>query len=223
MPKREPSGEKTPPGLSRLPPGRHGLSREFVTKNQRDRITAGMIATVAEHGYNAATISQIAEAAGVSRKTFYKYYSGKEECFRATYQLIADHLEAAGRAAADGEGEWPDKVRARIVAVLDAFAANPDLVTFTMIAPRVAGGEPADFYRSELGRALALLTEDLPVAASRPSAAAEESLIGAVSGLVVREVRAGRGGELPALLPDLLELVLAPYLGREEAAKAALR
>lgn len=223
MPKREPPGEKTPPGLARLPPGRHGLSREFVTKNQRDRITAGMIATVAEHGYHGATISQIAEAAGVSRRTFYSYFSGKEECFIATYQLIADHLEAAGRTEAERESEWSDKVRARLAAVLEAFSANPDLVTYTMIAPQVAGGEPADFYRSEVERAHALLIEDLPANASRPSAATVEGLIGAVSGLVVREVRAGRGGQLPDLLPDLLELILAPYLGREEAARAARR
>jgi AcrR family transcriptional regulator len=221
VPERDSPGEKTPPGLSRLPPGRHGLSREFVTKNQRDRITAGMIATVAEHGYHGATISLIAEAAGVSRRTFYSYFSGKEECFTATYQLIADHLEAAGQAAAEGESEWPAKVRARLGAVLEAFAANPDLVTYTMIAPQVAGGDPAGFYSTELKRGHGILTEGMPADARRPSAATELSLLGAVSGLIVREVRAGRGEHLPELLPDLLELVLAPYLGREEAAKAA--
>lgn len=221
VPKRQPSGEKTPPGLFRLPPGRHGLSRDFVAKNQRDRITAGMITAVVEHGYHGATISRITEAAGVSRRTFYGYYSGKEECFIATFQVIRDHLEAAARAAAEGEAEWPAKVRARLGAMLEAFAANPDLVTYTMVAPQAAGGEPAEFYRGELDRALAVLTEGAPPEIHEPSPAAEQGLIGAVSGLIVREARAGHGDRLPQLLPDLLELVLAPYLGREEALRLA--
>ena len=93
------AGGDPAPGLARLPPGRHGLSREFVAKNQRDRLTAGMIATVAEHGFHEATITQIAAAAGVSRRTFYSYFSSKEECFFDTFGQVADHLEGAMTAA----------------------------------------------------------------------------------------------------------------------------
>ncbi len=64
----------TPPGLHRLPPGRHGLPRDFVAQNQRDRLAAGTIAAVAERGYNETTIGDIAAAAGVSRRTFYVYF-----------------------------------------------------------------------------------------------------------------------------------------------------
>ena len=62
--KREPQAEQSP-GLSRLPPGRHGLPRDFVVQNQRDRLAAGIIAAVSEFGYHETTITQIAAAAGV--------------------------------------------------------------------------------------------------------------------------------------------------------------
>ena len=39
--------------------------------------------------------------------------------------------------------------------------------------------------------------------------------------LVVREVEAGGGDDLPRLLPDLVELFLTPYLGRGEAVRVA--
>src|SRR4051794_38516252 len=95
-----------PPGLSRLPPGRHGLSREFVAQNQRDRLTAGMIAAVAECGYPETTITQIVKGAGLSRRTFYAYFETKEDCYLATCTAITDHLQAVADARADLTDDW---------------------------------------------------------------------------------------------------------------------
>ena len=39
--------------------------------------------------------------------------------------------------------------------------------------------------------------------------------------VVVREINAGRTEQLEDLLPDLVELTLAPYLGGEEASRLA--
>jgi AcrR family transcriptional regulator len=209
--------------LPRLPSGRHGLSREFVSRNQRDRIAAGMIATVAKHGYHDATITQIAAAAGVSRRTFYTYYSSKEECFFATYDMITRHLRETVDEASRGKAEWPDLVRARLSATLEFFAANPDLARFCLIAPTRAGEEIAGRYQRAANNALAQLTEGKPPepAAKEPSRAVQLSLLGGMAALVVGRVEAGEGERLPELLPDLLELTLAPYLGHEEAVRHA--
>src|SRR6185437_1927670 len=48
-----------PPELARLPPGRHGLPREFVAHNQRERLIAGLAEAVAENGYASTTIAHI--------------------------------------------------------------------------------------------------------------------------------------------------------------------
>lgn len=227
MAKGEQGGDESAPGLARLPPGRHGLSREFVTKNQRDRLTAGMIATVAEHGFHDATITQIAAAAGVSRRTFYGYFSSKEECFFDTFGQVAEHMEGAmkqadaeARGSADAGGaEWPEQVRAQLAALLETFAANPDLVRFTLIAPPNAGGDIAARYRELLDRLFAILTEAKPPppAVQEPSRAVTDGLLGGIVALIVRKVKAGEGEDLPELTPDLLELFLAPYYGREQA------
>jgi AcrR family transcriptional regulator len=223
--KGEQAKEDSAPGLARLPPGRHGLSREFVARNQRDRLTAGMIAAVAEHGYHEATITQITAAAGVSRRTFYGYFSSKEECFFDTFEQVAAHLEAAMVAAGEGEAEWPERVRAQLGALLETFAANPDLARFTLVAPPNAGGEVASRYRALLERLFAILTEAKPPAPAtrEPSKAVADGLVGGIAGLIVRAVKAGEGEQLPELLPDLLELVLTPYCGREQAVQLARR
>jgi len=216
------AGEDSAPGLARLPPGRHGLSREFVTRNQRDRLTAGMIAAVAEHGFHEATITQIAAAAGVSRRTFYGYFSSKEECFFDTFGQVADHLEGAMAGAGEGEAEWPARVRVQLTAMLETFAANPDLARFALIAPPNAGGEIAARYRELLERLFAILTEAKPAAeVNEPSRAVADGLLGGIVALVVRKVKAGEGEQLTELAPDLLELFLTPYYGQEEAVRLA--
>lgn len=207
-------------GLPRLPPGRHGLPREFVVKNQRDRLTAGVIAAVAEYGYHGMTVTGIAAAAGVSRRTFYGYFSSKVECFLDAYEAVAYHLVEVVAGASDGVAEWPDRVRAELLALLETLAANPDLVNFCFVAPQSAGGEAAAAYRSLLDRLLGELTAGAPQPAGRPvSESARQSMVGGISALLVARADAGEGEALSSLLVDLQELVLGPYLGREAAAR----
>jgi AcrR family transcriptional regulator len=223
VPERDAQKDDRALGLPRLPPGRHGLAREFVVKNQRDRLTAGIIAVVAEHGYHDATVAQICAAAGVSRRTFYSYFSSKEECYLQAFDLIGEHLtEALAEAGSDGDG-WPGRVRARLEAMLAIFAANPDLVRFTLIAPLRAGGDIAAHQGVALERILAALTAGISDGkeAARPSPAIEQAVMGGMAGVVKRKVEAGEGERLPELLPDLVELFLIPYIGRDAAVAVA--
>ena len=209
--------------LARLPPGRHGLPRDFVARNQRDRLAAGMIATVAERGLNEATIADVCAAAGVSRRTFYTYFSSKEECFLATATRILDYLRDSADAASAGAADWPGRVTAKLRTTLELCAANPDLARFALVAPQRAGGPVAVRYRTAMSRVVEYLGEGMPgpPATRAPSEAVAASLIGGMVALVVRKVDAGQGGELPSLLPDLVELFLTPYLGRDAAVAAA--
>jgi hypothetical protein len=51
----------------------------------------------------------------------------------------------------------------------------------------------------------------------------DQALIGGIATLIVRRLNAGGARRLPDLLPDLTELALAPYLGREQAKRLALQ
>jgi AcrR family transcriptional regulator len=215
-------GAGEPEGLQRLPPGRHGLPREFVAQNQRDRLTAGIIACVAERGYHETTITQIAAAAGVSRRTFYGYFASKDECFFATYQLLSDHLVGILEETGAAEKSWPAKVRAQLGALLETLAANPDLVRFSLIAPPAAGGQFAECYRKFLERLVELIGKGHPSTRDGDlSDGAALATAGGLSALLVAKVKAGEGEQLPELLPGLVELLLTPYLGRERAAAEA--
>jgi AcrR family transcriptional regulator len=207
-------GAAEAPGLARLPSGHHGLPREFVVANQRARLAAGTIAAVAAHGYDAATISEIVAAAALSRRSFYAHFSSKQQCSLDTYARIAGHLEAAMRAAGAEQATWPDRVKAEISALLEAFAANPDLVRFTLIAPPGAGGEIAARHRDFLTALLGILTEARPAGANRLSKTLEQGLIGGLAGLIARAVSCGQEQSLPELAPQLVQFILRAYLGQ---------
>jgi AcrR family transcriptional regulator len=207
--------------IPQLPPGRHGLSREFVAENQRQRLSAGLIAAIAAHGYNETKISDIAEASGLSKRTFYVYFKTKAACFAGTYEVVADFLLEFLAAAGESERAFAARVRARLAGLLDAFAANPDLVAFQLVAPPAAGGEISTRHDAFLDQLLDALTYGAPKGARIPSIATRQGLAGGLSALLVAKAEAGEGESLPELLPDLVELVLTPYLGRERAVKEA--
>ena len=61
---------------------------------QRERLLASMVATVNRGGYGGANVSRIITEAGVSRPTFYEYFSDKDDCFLGALDDIHERLIA---------------------------------------------------------------------------------------------------------------------------------
>jgi hypothetical protein len=137
--------------------------------------------------------------------------------------MVADHIRASMRAAAESFGDWPQQVRAALGTMLRFLASEPELARLTMIEPVAAGGEIAARHRTSMQGFVAILKAGRPEhSGERPlPEATEETLVGGIVSLIVREISAGRTAELESLLPDLVELILAPYLGVEEAERLA--
>jgi AcrR family transcriptional regulator len=207
-------------GKVRLPPGRHGLPREFVAENQRERLLNGVVDAVAEHGYNQTTIGAIAETAGISRRTFYEYFKDKEDCFGAAYGMIDEHVRGAMLAAGDPAAPWPERVRDRLAALLGVLGRDRAVARFYLTEPLAAGGDVAGRYRE----AMQMLAETIRPEAGPSDLNVEvrdQALMGGIATLIARRLKAGGTGDLHDLLPDLTELALTPYLGREEARRRA--
>jgi AcrR family transcriptional regulator len=220
--KGEPQGGDSGSGRSRLPRGRHGLPRELVARNQRERLIAGIIAAVAEHGYQETTIAAIVAAAELSRKTFYEHFANKEACFEAAHEASSGYLQAEIGRVAEVD-DWGLTVQARLRRLLEVLSSESDLATFFLIASPGAGDAIAARHHEAMRELVAALTEGAPKPRGKrePLETRERALAGGLSRLVVRKLGAGEAGELPGLLPALTELVLWPYLGGEEAVRIA--
>ncbi len=214
-----------PPELSRLPPGRHGLPRDFVVHNQRERLIAGLAEAVAEKGYGGTTIADITRHAAVSRRTFYEHFDGKDECFVAAFDTVTEQLRERVEEAYDAEDEWADGIRAGIGAMLTFLAAEPNLARLAMVEALVAGPVVVERYDAAVQTFLPYLNKGREgrskAVLARLSDSTEEALVGGMVSLIARRIVAGQTDELESLLPDLVEFTLAPYVGNDEAARFA--
>lgn len=215
------SEQELPPQLARLPPGRHGLPREFVATNHRDRLIAACSQQVQEHGYTDTTVATIIKAAAVSRRTFYEHFDSKEACFLATYDLLMGYVQTQVLEAFAGEGEWPDQVRAALAAMLGFLASEPDLARLCMVEPLIAGPPIADHHRDSIGGFSHLIEAGRTPDGPQPPPDTGGAVAAGIGLLITRRVTTGQAESLPELLPDLLESALAPFLGTAEATRIA--
>ena len=219
----DPAGDDEAPGLTRLPGGRHGLPREFVVHNQRERLIAGLAQAVSQRGFADATIADITSNAGVSRRTFYEHFASKEECFLAAYDLVLDHLRSRMTEAASERSTWGEQVVAAVNAALQLLADEPEFARLATLEAVVAGKAGAERYRQSLDELVPFLKrgrDEAPGAYPLPPST-EDALIGGVASLIAREINAGRARELPALAPEVVNVLLLPYLGAGEAERLA--
>ena len=135
-----------PAQASRLPSGRHGLTREAVVASQRSRLIDAMARVVAEKGYPATTVADVVERAEVSRRTFYEQFDDKEACFLAAYDAgLAAVLCRIGEAVeVNPAAPWRDRARAGVESFLALLASEPAFAQALQVEILTAGPAALD-------------------------------------------------------------------------------
>lgn len=203
-----------------LPAGRHGLPRQFVVTNQRQRILAAVADVCSSVGYVSMSVEDIVVASGVSRRTFYDNYRGKEDAFLAAYEEVSAQLLGQVQEAYDSADGLVDRARECLRALLDFIVSEPTFADMCIVEV-LAAGPQAIARRNTIMKALATLIDqaaegDLPKS-KRPAPIIAETLVGGIYEVIYSRVLAGRYAELPSLLPDLVFALLQPYVGTEVA------
>ncbi len=198
-----------------------------MPRNDRVRLLEAMMRTAAEKGYEATTVADVAERAGVAPETFLESFVSKEDCFLAAYDsaldLLVAHVSSAWEAAA--ERPWPERVTAALRALLELFAGEADVARMAIVEVTALGEEARMRYRAAAARFVDFVDagrEVSPEAADLPPDTARFA-IGGATALIFDEIRAGRGPELERKLPDLVFAITVPYLGAEAAEAEMLK
>jgi AcrR family transcriptional regulator len=215
-------GQRAPRRLGQIPGGRHGLAPEAVAESQRARLLAGMAEAVGEQGFAETSIADVIARAGVSRKTFYQQFDGKDECFAVAYGAEMDRLLEVTLSAFEAEGPpWARRLRAALTTLCGALAGNPAVARLCFVEGLDAGPITAARRRDALAGLLPLF-EAAPSDAVGDSPFGESLRMGRIGDLAEmlrQEIAAGAGSALPRLVPELTYLMTVPFLGPERAAR----
>lgn len=92
----------------------------------RHALTVAAIEKFSEQGYDATTVDEIASAAGVGRRTFFRYFRSKEDAIFPNHEEVLVRIEQLF-AAADERQNPLEVACAGVGLVLDSYLADPDV------------------------------------------------------------------------------------------------
>ncbi len=201
--------------------GRDPFPREVVAEHQRERVVNAAIEVFAKRGYRNATVGNLVSGARVGVNSFYALFKGKEDCFLGVYdQIVAESRERM--AAAATEAEWARRIIAVLRTVLELIEEKPLAARIALVEVHTAGPTARAHHERDLDEVAALLRsgrEQSPVPDELP-ATLEYATIGGLAWLLQQRIANGEAADISKLLPEVLEIVVEPYLGAAATAEA---
>lgn len=98
-----------------------------------------MVELTVERGYDAVTVTRLVKRARVSKRDFYKRFSGKEECFLDTYDSIVSQALRRIHAGIEGEEDRSERLRLGSLAFAGQIAGNPEAARLVLIEAFATG------------------------------------------------------------------------------------
>lgn len=178
-----------------------------------------------DRGYRAVTVADIVRRAGIARNTFYDNFASKEDCFLATQDFgVEEALQRVVEAGAPVES-WEGRLAAGLAAFLGYVASEPALARTCIVEALSAGEAAQERYEESLQAFLPLLRlgrESSPYGDDLP-ATLEETIAGGIFWVIYQRIVLGQAEQIEALLPDLVDFALTPYIGAESAQRATAK
>jgi AcrR family transcriptional regulator len=187
-----------------LPTGTHGLDPELVKRDQRSRLQKAMVELIAEKGYPAVRIVDLAKLAHVSQPTFYNLYTDKEDLFLSAYDEVAGRTARTVMQAYDVDRPHEQRLVMAMRAWAELAAAEPETTSLLVLGAFGAGSRALERRR----RVLDELERSIYASRDRASGLASadltvKALIGGIREVTATRLREDRASELPALADEL--------------------
>ena len=177
-----------------LPPGRHKLTRDYVQRNQRERILDAVADVTSLAGYQAMSVEEIIGTAGVSRRTFYDNFQSKEVAFLAALDAIGEQLVERVRSAYEANRTFAGGIRDCLGAFLQFLAEEPryaDMLIVEVLAAGPAAIERRNKVMHEFSELVRRGAEQVPIE-RRPPDLTAETIIGGIYEVVYSRVLSGQ-------------------------------
>jgi AcrR family transcriptional regulator len=191
-----------------------------VSDHQRRRILAAATEVFAARGYRGTSVEDIVAAAHVGVGSFYAHFTSKEDCLLRAYEEAVAAWRQRIAAAVPAGAPWGEQALAALRALLGLLAAEPAAARLLVLEAQTAGGEALALHERTLDSLPSLLARGrgLNPAARELPESHEVATVGGLAWLLGERLEEPPPA-VDALLPELVEIVVAPYLGEAEAAR----
>jgi AcrR family transcriptional regulator len=173
-------------------------------RNQRERLFAAMVATVAEKGYEATTVADLVQLSGVSRSAFYRHYDDKQACFLAAVEaMVEPTLRRLG--ADESAPAGMERARQAFASLIELIVAQPAAAKMCIVEVYAAGPEGAALVDRTMDSATALAAQLLEQVPEREGMPIEvvRALVGGIQKTIHKRLYRGQEEELLELVPQL--------------------
>jgi AcrR family transcriptional regulator len=194
--------QDAPPGKGPSDPAASGLDP------LRSRAIEAMAAAVAEHGYARVTVEEVLRRAGMSRRTFYRLYENRDECFLDTYEAVRDATLARIEGNSLGADNTCEGIERPLRAVLQYLAERPEHAHVLVTEPASAGAPSLQAHAETLDALREHLAPALTGAGNGSGDLASTAAVGAVFHVVQQHLMAGELERLPAAAPQLARILV---------------
>jgi AcrR family transcriptional regulator len=209
-----------PKQLQSAPIGRERLAPEVQAEYQRERILDAATEVFAKRGYQGTTIDHIVSAAKVGVGRVYSFFDGKEACFLAVYdRVVANGRERMVEATASS-GSWTESLTACLRVLLEMMETAPLEMRIALIEVQTAGSAALERHERLLEEAAGFLREarkHSPVPDQLPKTL-EFATVGGLVWFLQQRIALGESENAAGLLPEVMEIVIAPFIGTEATA-----
>jgi AcrR family transcriptional regulator len=199
------------PLYQRLPRGPHHLEPTEVARHQRLRMHGAMVEAVALNGYANTSVKQIIGLAGVSRRAFYEQFANKEQCFLATFDLIAARsVKRVHEAYRATSGDLERRIRAAVGEFTDEIESNAKGAGLAIVQAQTAGAPGLARLRKATGTFEQMLSSSFAHATDAGPLPAPiiRGIVGGMHEATAVRLRAGRPEEIPALSEEIAQWTL---------------
>jgi AcrR family transcriptional regulator len=182
----------------KLAPG-SGLPREQVIQNQRERLFGAAVAVVSVKGFEATTVADLIEVAGVSRGDFYKHFANKAGCVAAAAEALQD---AALEVLADGRRGGAEPVEPSFERLIALISSQPAAARLYFVELHAAGRQGDEVAERGFDALAARLAAELDQG-GRLSSGLARALVGGLCKVIHTRLCRGQVAELGNLAGEL--------------------
>ncbi len=183
-----------------------------------------MTEVAAERGVANATVAQIVERAGVSRRTFYELFSDRDECFLAALDSGLERIVKRVGPVYCRPGRWRDRVRGTLIELLSMLDEHPSTGSLVIVETLGAGRAALEQRGRLLMAAVAAVEEGSGESnADAPSRLTAEGIVGAVLSVIHGRLLERDRTPLLQLASPLMSMIVLPYLGSAAARRELSR